>query len=139
MDNLIKSIDWPASVYEELKALSKEAKCFRQYAKDARDKLLAHLDKQIILSNKTLGKFPPGADERFLESLETICNITHKVCFGSIFPISAAEAGDVLNLKRVLSKALAFDKLLSEGTEREKARMEDYLQDALKTSGKHGT
>jgi len=141
VDNLIKSINWPQNVYQELKALSEKTKIFKQYAKDARNKLLAHIDKEIFLSNKTLGKFPVGEDERFLEILERICNITHEVCFGSILgTISLTAPGDVVNLKRALTKALAFDRLLSESTGSELSKLFDYLKEAVpKISPNNGT
>lgn len=56
-----------------------------------------------------------GQDEIFLSSLEEVCDITHEVCFGRIYGhIVVAKAGDVLNFKRALRNAVAFDKLLSE-------------------------
>ncbi len=110
VDNLIECIEWPKDVYQKLKSLNERTKTFRGYTKDARDKLLAHMDKQIFLSDGILGKFPKKEDERFLKTLEEICNITHGVCFGSIFgQIIVTMPGDVLNLKRALKNALVFD------------------------------
>ena len=112
VDYLIECIEWPRDTHRELKSLNKKTKTFRGYIKDARNKLLAHLDKQIFLSGEILGKFPEKEDERFLKTLEEICNLTHKVCFGSIFgQIRVIMPGDVLNLKRALNNALAFDSL----------------------------
>jgi hypothetical protein len=123
VDNLIECIEWPEDVHEKLKSLNEKTKTFRGYTKDARDKLLAHSDKQVFLSGEMLGKFPEGEDERFLETLEEICNITHKVCFGRIHgEIIPTGPGDVLNLKKALKNALAFDSLSSERTVKEKEK-----------------
>jgi len=120
VDNLIESIEWPEDVHEKLESLNEKTKTFRGYAKNARDKFLAHSDKQVFLSGEMLGKFPKGEDERFLGTLEEICNITHEVCFGRIFgQILVTGPGDVLSLKRALKNALAFDTLSSERTQEE--------------------
>jgi hypothetical protein len=132
INNLIKSVDWPKNVDQQLKALSEKTRAFRGYAIDARNKLLAHMDKEIFLSNRILGEFPEGEDERFLKTLEEICDVIHEVCFGSSFgTISVAKGGDVLDLRKVLRKALAFDRLFSESTGSEKANLFDYLHETI--------
>jgi len=132
VDNLIESIDWPQDVQEKLRSLNDKAKAFRRRILHARNKLLAHIDKGVLLTDTILGEFPEGEDEVFLRTLEEVCDITHEVCFGSIFGhIVVAKPGDVLNLKRALRNAVAFDKLLSESTGQEKARLFSYLQKTI--------
>jgi hypothetical protein len=129
VDNLVGSIDWPQDVGDRLRLLSEKTKAFRRHTLDARNKLLAHTDREVFLTDMTLGKFPEGEDEVFLRSLEEVCDITHEVCFGSIFgQIIVAMPGDVLNFKRALRNAVAFDNLLSESTGQEKARLLSYSQ-----------
>jgi len=131
VDNLIKSILWPQDVQKKLRSLREKAKAFRCHILSARNKLLAHMDKEVFLTDTILGGFPEGEDELFLRNLEEICNITHEVCFGSIFgQMVMAKPGDVLNFKRALSKAVAFDELLSESKGQERTRLLSYLQKA---------
>ena len=129
IDNLIESIEWPPDIREELKALRDKTMLFRNYILPARHKLLAHTDKETFLADGTLGKFPEGEDEVFLETLQRVCDVTYKACFGEVFgQISLAMQGDVIDFKGALEKAVAFDELLSESSGQEKARLYSYLQ-----------
>jgi hypothetical protein len=141
VDNLIESIGWPIGVREKLRSLSDKAKTFRRRVLDARNKLLAHMDKEVFLTDTILGRFPEGEDEEFLRALEEVCNIIHEVCFGSIWGHTVvAGPGDVLNFKKALRNAVAFDKLLSESTGQETARLFSYLPKMIpRTSPNTGT
>jgi len=128
IDNLIESIEWPPDTQEELEALRDKTKSFRDYILPARNKLLAHTDKETFLADGTLGKFPEGEDEVFLETLQRFCDFTYKACFGTIFgQIITAQPGDVSDLKGALEKAVAFDQLLSESSGQEAARLHSIL------------
>lgn len=130
IDNIIESVRWPTGVEEKLKVLNEEAKGFRAHIKKARNKLLAHIDKKTILSDKRLGGFPGGKDERFLTILEEIWNIIHKACFNSIGgTIQVSMIGDVEDLKKALKKALVFDRLFSESKGKEKVKLFQYLHE----------
>lgn len=130
IDNIIESVYWPNEVEQKLKVLNEKAKMFRGHIKKARNKLLAHRDKKIILSNKELGGFPEGEDERFLTILEEICNVIHEACFNSSFgTIQVSTIGDVTDLKKALKKALVFDRLFSESKGVEKAKLLQYLHE----------
>ncbi|MBI3583880.1 MAG: hypothetical protein HY096_08025 [Nitrospinae bacterium] len=131
IDNIIESICWPPEVEQKLKDLNNETEKFRKYIKKARNKLLAHRDKKTILSDKILGEFPEGEEERFLTNLEEICNITHEACFNSIFgKIVPSSDGDVLDLKKALKKALVFKRLHSESNSIEElVKLNKYLQE----------
>ena len=129
--DLVLSVDWPPGVRERLGSLNEVTKGFRDHILEARNKLLAHLDKEAFLSQKPLGQFPEGEDEVFLETLEEICNVAHEACFGRIFgKMVPAEQGDVINLKRTLVAAAAFDQLLADSKGPEKKRLFSYLQKA---------
>ena len=132
--NLVVSIDWPPDVREKLRSLNEATKGFRDQILEARNKLLAHLDKEAFLSQKPLGQFPEGEDEGFLKTLEEICNVAHKACFGQIFgQMVLTEPGDVINLKRALLTAAAFDQLLADSKGTEKKRLFSYLEKARGT------
>ena len=128
IDNLIESIEWPPDTQEELEALRDKTKSFKDYILPARNKLLAHTDKETFLADGTLGKFPEGEDEVFLETLQRFCDVTHKDCFGTIFgQIITAQPGDLSDLKGALEKAVAFDQLLSESSGQEATRLHSIL------------
>jgi AbiU2 len=130
VDNLFMSIDWPPGVRERLKLLSKETNAFRSYVLEARNKLLAHTDKEAFLAEKTLGAFPRGEDEAFLKALEEICDITHEACFGRIFgQMVLAAPGDVIDLKRTLFNSITFNQLLAESKGQEKTRLYSCLEE----------
>lgn len=124
IDNLIESIDWPDDVHSTLTSLNDKTKKFRGYIIDARHKLLAHMDKGVHLSDEVLGGFPEGEEGSFLRTLVEICETTHKACFDSIYgKIVVTSEGDVFDLKKSLKRALAFEKILSEATGKEKSDM----------------
>lgn len=129
--NLIVSIDWPQDIQGKLTSLSDKTKGFRSHIKPARHKLLAHTDKEAFLAERTLGEFPEGEDEVFLKALQEVCDITHQACFGLVFgQMIMAKPGDVVNFKRVLENAIAFNELLSESSGQEKTRLYSYLEKA---------
>jgi hypothetical protein len=129
VDNIVTSIDWPPDIREKLKPLTDKTRAFGIYIRGARHKLLAHTDKETFLAGKTLGEFPEGEDEVFLKTLQEVCDITHEACFGSIFgQMILAMPGDVINFKRALENAVAFNELLEESSGQEKTRLFSYLQ-----------
>ncbi len=117
IDNLIESIDWPEDVRNTLISLNDKTKKFRDYILEARHKLLAHMDKEVYLTDKVLGGFTEGEEESFLQTLKEICETTHKACFNDIYgQIAVGKEGDVHDLKKTLKRALAFEKKFSDST-----------------------
>jgi hypothetical protein len=131
VDNLIVSIGWPNDIRDKLTSLSDKTKGFRSHILSARHKLLTHTDKEAFLADRTLGEFPEGEDEVFLKTLQEVCDITHEACFGSIFgQMILTMPGDVINFKRTLENAVAFNELLSESSGQEKIKLYSYLEKA---------
>ncbi len=131
INNLIVSIDWPQAIRDKLTSLSEKTKGFRSHIQGARDKLLAHTDKEAFLADRTFGKFPEGEDEIFLKTLQEICDITHEACFGSIFgEMILTGPGDVISFNKMLENAVAFKELLSESSGQEQTRLYSYLEKA---------
>jgi hypothetical protein len=131
VDNLIKSINWPQETRDRLTPLGDKTRGFRRHILGARNKLLAHTDKEIFLNDKTLGEFPEGKDEAFLQTLQEVCDVSHEACFGRIFgQMVLVKPGDVINFRRMLEHAVAFNELLSESSGEEKARLYSFLQKA---------
>src|SRR5271157_4927327 len=73
VDCLVQKIHWPKDILKELKSLRGITQDFRGDIKCARNKFLAHLDKEAVLSGEPLGAFPEGKDKTFLDALQKVC------------------------------------------------------------------
>jgi hypothetical protein len=71
--------------------LSVNIHSIRPYIREARNKLIAHLDTSTVLSRKTVGEIPEGVLNSFWNSLKEFVDRVHKHYFGGIL-------GDVVNL-----------------------------------------
>ena len=80
-----------------------------------------------------LGGFPGGKDRDFFRALQEICDITHEACFGKIYgymsPIPL-RGGDVINLRKTLRYAVAFEEALSESSGQNKTWLYSCLEKA---------
>ncbi len=127
VDYLVQKIVWPnEDILKELKSLQAITEDFRSYIRRARNKLLAHLDTAAVLSGTPLGEFPEGEDKRFFDALEKICNIAHEACFRAIYGDMSTVTlggGDVINLRKTLEFAVAFNEALSESSGQEKTHL----------------
>ena len=113
--NLIETVKWPSGCLQEIKKLNEAVLSFRKHIEPARNRLLAHYDKTTVVSGNTLGGFPEGEDQKLLEVLEQMCNVLHKAAFDKILgDMVPYHSGDVCDFKKVLRKAIAFDKLCSD-------------------------
>jgi len=148
VDALVQIICWPSdekilkkmtSLPDDDKDIMKELELqqaitqdFSRCIKPARHKLLAHLDRKAVLSGKPLGEFPKGKDREFFGALQKICNITHEACFGTIYgDMLPIMAGDVINLRKTLKYAVAFEQALSESS----GQTEEWLYSCLEKAG----
>jgi hypothetical protein len=119
LEKLTSLSDGHKGIRQELKSLQAIARCFRGDIKRARNKLLAHLDTSAVLSSKPLGEFPEGKDKIFFCALQKLCNITHEACFGTVYgemSTITVGGGDVINLRKALGDAVAFEEALSESS-----------------------
>lgn len=71
--------------------LSENIHSIRPYIREARNKLIAHLDTSTILSCKTVGEIPESVLNSFWNSLKEFVDRVHKHYFGRIL-------GEVVNL-----------------------------------------
>ena len=145
---LVENICWPREqltsltddkdILKELKSLQAVTEGFRNYIKCARNKRLAHLDRETVLSGRPLGGFPEGEDKKFFDALQKMCNIVHEACFGTIYgEMMPTRAGDVINLTRTLRCAVAFNVALSESSGQNKAWLYSCLQKAGHDAARH--
>jgi hypothetical protein len=154
VDCLVRGICWPddavglrqltsltdddKNILKELKSLQAITEGFRNYIQCARNKLLAHLDRETVLSGKPLGGFPEGEDKTFFDALQKMCNIVHEACFGTIYgEMIPTRSGDVINLRRTLQCAVAFNVALSESSGQNKAWLYSCLQKAGHDAARH--
>ena len=71
---------------------------------------------------RALGAFPEGKDKTFFDALQKICNIAHEACIGTIYgDMLPTTGGDVINLRKTLKCAVAFEAALSESSGETKA------------------
>ncbi|MDR3570090.1 MAG: hypothetical protein P4L43_18860 [Syntrophobacteraceae bacterium] len=93
-----------------------------------RHKVLAHLDKNTIMSDITLGAFPEKEDEKFMDIPGEIASVMHKACFDSILGVgNPVVLGGVRDFKDALRYAVAFRKALSEFRGQELAKLVEIL------------
>ena len=134
IDNMLLTVDWAPDVSSELARLNEAVHQFRGYIKKARDKLLAHYDKGIVLSGKTLGAFPPREERRVLDVLEEMCNLMYKASTGGTYgQMLCSKQGDVSYLREAMKKAIAFDKLVEQSKGEELHRLLQCLHDVGKS------
>ena len=137
VDFLVQNISWPNDKKKGLESLQADAANFRKHIKRARNKLLAHLDGEAVLSGKPLGEFPEGKDGTFFEALQKICDISHEACFGTIYGDMShvtVGAGDVVSLRKTLKCAVAFEQALLEGSGQTKAWLYSCMERAAHES-----
>lgn len=75
-----------------LDRLSEEIYAIRRYVIEARNKYIAHFDREVSASSKIVGAFPSEVGDSFWESIRKFVDTVHKHYFGSII-------GDVINNK----------------------------------------
>ena len=127
--NLMETVDWPTECLEEIEKLNDTIQSFRGYIEQARNKLLAHLDKKTFVSGISFGGFPAGEDEKLLVALEKMCNVFYEAAFGEISGNMAPyDQGDVQDLKKALTRAIAFEELFSNSQGEEKSRLWNLIK-----------
>ncbi len=92
-----------------LNELSERIHRFRDYVVDARRKLIAHLDVDTILSNKTLGAFPKSANEKFWADLQEFVDRIHRHYLDGPFPLDAVNMYNAEDLVQALKKSVDYD------------------------------
>jgi len=131
LNNMTSLPDDDKDIQKELKSLQAATKEFRKHIKRARNKLLAHSDMEIVLSGTSVGAFPEGEDRKFFAALQRLCNIAHEACLGKIYgDMIPTRSGDVINLRRTLECAVAFNEALSESSGQNKTWLYSCLQKA---------
>jgi hypothetical protein len=130
--NLYETINWSKCTKRKLENLVVRIDSFREYLKPARNKILAHSDKETKMSGAQLGEFPEGEDSQFIANVEEICNLMYAECFGIIFgDIGVTIAGDVHDFMKMIGKAATYDELFKASTGEERVKLFELLRSKL--------
>lgn len=127
--NLLETVAWPEDFLAVINPMLAKVNKFREYIQDARNRLLAHYDKETVLAKLPVGGFPPGADEEVVATLEAMANAFHKASHGEILGhFVTFHEGDVTDLKKALRMAIAFDDMFTSAADTEVYRLAGILQ-----------
>jgi len=81
---------------------------YRNYVKEARNKIIAHADLGALMADSVLGEQPKSAAKDFLEALNIFCDAVGNACgSGPCDFRNMAGNGDALDLLKVLERGLA--------------------------------
>ena len=76
--------------YEKIRAIE-------EYVKPARHKVIAHIDKDASLADKTWGEIPKEIGDSFWEGLQEFVNEVHRLYFdGEVFPLDTPSNAEIL-------------------------------------------
>jgi hypothetical protein len=105
-------VSWPDSLITSISQELTRVAVLRRYIEEARNRLLAHYDKETVPACRPLRAFPKGANRDALEAMEVIANAFYKESFGEIIgALVTSHPGDVLDLKKGLQMGVAFNHL----------------------------
>jgi len=129
LDNLVETILWPDEYEKRIRKQKDTVQSFRQDINEARNRLLAHYDKSLIMNGDVLGSFTEGKDREVMKALEEICDLMHHAAFGVIYGEMVPQcSGDVLDLRKYLLMGLAFEELFSNSEGDDLARLNELLE-----------
>jgi len=130
ISNIIESIEWSPEVKDKLNNLNIFFIRFRKYINKARNKVIAHNDRNTYLKDISLGAFPLEDGAAFFDKIIEFCGTCHEAVCGNILgDVYLGQSGDVLDLKKTLQKAIAFDKYLDVASIEEAMIIEKIFMD----------
>jgi hypothetical protein len=86
VDHVVRFGGWEPRTLEKLVLLQRDLDGFAELIRDARNKLLAHIDLQVALDDTVLGAFPDNADEQYFERLQQFVDLIN----GGPYPLEIA-------------------------------------------------
>src|SRR5579872_2010995 len=101
---ILEELPWPDEVRTRLSEVNERLRAFRDYIESARSKRIAHLDLPAqIERHENLGRFPKGADIKFLQDLQLFIDIAYgHLHDGERRPIAIGMSTDTPGLIRAL-------------------------------------
>lgn len=95
LDNLLAREVWPEEILRTLEGKINRLKEITIPIRQARDKIIAHVDMETAVKNLTLGAFPDGEDEEFFRLLQEVVDIMHEQLYGGPGPFDGVAVNDV--------------------------------------------
>jgi hypothetical protein len=133
--HILQELDGPEEIYQKLAQINARLMGFREYIKPERSKRIAHIDRDAQLIGQSLGGFPEGADQQFLEDLKEFAALANQYLSpGDHLSINVPDS-DTFKLVRALEKSVVFDRCSKCGAGERDAAVLDY-ETLIRTSGK---
>lgn len=101
IEYILNNGSWPGPLLSQLTELASRLCDFAEYLRQARHKILSHIDLDTILAHSTLGAFPKGRDTQYFEDLLIFANTIHKEVCGEPFvfdDLVTTDAKDFINM-----------------------------------------
>ncbi len=103
VDSVFNSHDWGDKKDEAEKLRDKLLGLWTRI-KTARHQILCHNDFITLKENTTHGKFTPGLDKKYFDSLQSLVNITHETAIGGPYPFNDHTETDVIEFLNLMRK-----------------------------------
>jgi len=107
VEYIFSSGNWSQKVRGKLEVLKENMNKFARKLKPARNKLLSHKDKSVILSGATLGCFDEGEDTLYFEALGEFANEVHQAVVGTPYMFDDLTQNDVAVFMSTFTRGLA--------------------------------
>ncbi|MCP4614376.1 MAG: hypothetical protein GY845_37310 [Planctomycetes bacterium] len=128
VNHILENIQWPDTVKSKLSDYQQEIQSFRSYIKDARDKILSHIDVQTLLNKTVYAQFPLEEGERFIQNLKAFSTLAYETCFETPWNIILSFPGDVDDFCKILEEAEMFELLKKRDHKMYTELITEYLQ-----------
>jgi hypothetical protein len=115
------NFDKSSPEYKKLCTIKREMDAFTKKIKDARNKIISNIDRDIAIKNTILGTFEEGEIERFFDNLKKFADIVSSHYLNSPFEY-LSPAGDSEELISFLKDGLYCRQLREDPTVKEKYR-----------------
>jgi hypothetical protein len=123
---ILQELDWPEEIHQNLAQINARLMGFREYIEPERSKRIAHNDRDAQLIGQSLGGFPEGADQKFLEDLQEFAALANQYLSpGDHLSINVPDS-DTFKLVRALEKSVVFDRCSKCGAGERDAAVLDY-------------
>lgn len=95
IDYMIEYGKWDTPTKNQLQELRSRLSAFAELVRDARNKILSHNDREVLLDSKELGGFKPGEDESYFKTLHQFASLVRKAALDEPFVYDDLVKNDV--------------------------------------------
>jgi hypothetical protein len=85
IDFIIERGDWDDITRTRLDDMRQRLSALPAHLSGARNKILAHNDRDAAVASRALGGFPEGMDDEYFETLQVFVSLVHDKCIGGPF------------------------------------------------------